>query len=47
MVVTSVMGRNYVISFLAKARSGLGRGQDPVALGTAPAKAVGRSLLRT
>lgn len=43
-VETSVLGRNCVISFLAKARSGLGRGQEQVALGTAPAKAVGCSL---
>lgn len=41
--MTSVLGRNCVISFLAMTRSGLGQGQEQVALVTAPAKAVGCS----
>lgn len=43
-VVTSVLGRNCVISVLAKARSDRGQEQEQVALGTAPAEAVGCSL---
>lgn len=43
-VVTSVLGRNCMISFLAKARSGLGQKQEQVALGTVPAEAGGCSL---